>query len=653
MPSEQYRCLSPITELPTPMPTPMPSPLPTPSRYHHHRQVNTSSESSTQENTTEDTESEFSINISAERSSSDSSGSEPKGFFNSLRDSSNHSPSMIKDNLLHPNTRTIIIPKINIPSRSNSPTTSPVSSPKVKTKPPPLSIPNSNLLNFKDVKKDIMRKEDNSKFLPVIRIQDEDGGVLEHFDSTPRTRSQSVDVGVVMKTPLITVSCIDDSPPSSSGSSSKSDPSTSSFIVPTFSVTIASPPVVKKNFPLIPELSTPFNCNFSEKDADSRHLYKNKIRCSKPNNVNSPLVYQAPMITVTATMSEADSDLDTPLEKTAPSTTTARFLSPLFAANMQATSDGNLSSSGYSSAYSSGPSRCSSNNRLSSGEGEEPLTPSAISVQPKTNSNLPSHSTQYRQHDNTKTLTHEITRTDSETTDEHEVTNVTQPDQDSALELDTNDELQDTVDEDTESIVDICDRNEEVKTQRHRLVMSSPQSFPKDSSGLSKVTPSIVVQGSLQSESSLEECPSISEKVMKTSPVSSRSESPISDSRLSVHKIYPAFFSSKGKLDLPFTDSDGLYDCPSCEILPSDSSKQIQVRKHGRKKTRKSSKIKSFIDSSRSATSKGESKRVLSLELPTWEPRNARKVFQKKRSRTQASAEILSSSSESFTSQRY
>lgn len=192
--------------------------------------------------------------------------------------------------------------------------------------------------------------------------------------------------------------------------------------------------------------------------------------------------------------------------------------------------------------------------------------------------------------------------------------------------------------------------------------MSSSQSFPKESPRLTRSPPSIVVHASLQSESSLEDC--LTDKPSRLSPVSSRSESPISDSRLSVARIYPAFFGVSGKPELPYTDSDGLYDCPSSEVLNSDCHASASpLKRLGRKRLKRTSGkgIKSFLGlgsvgsgegcsgaSAAPAQSEGAKSR---LEPPHWE-RSPRRLSPKRRVRAQTSVDLLSSSNESITSQR-
>lgn len=71
------------------------------------------------------------------------------------------------------------------------------------------------------------------------------------------------------------------------------------------------------------------------------------------------------------------------------------------------------------------------------------------------------------------------------------------------------------------------------------------------------------------------------EKEAKKSPVSSRSESPISDALCVGMDRFSAQFYGRSRADLPYTDSDGLYDYPSSETV-------LSIAKVTRRNTRKS-----------------------------------------------------------------
>ncbi|XP_042887240.1 uncharacterized protein LOC122263022 isoform X3 [Penaeus japonicus] len=657
--TDQYRCLSPITELPTPVPTPVPSPLPTPCRYRP--KPRTSSESNDNKDS-EDTESEFSLSISVERSSSDSSGPDHRVFFTSSKNlHSLHRCSPHRSETLSP-TGATLTPSSTMSSRTpspdTSPTISPVSSPKVKVKPPPLTIPNANVLAFNPEKPSTSSDPaygEISLQVPVIKVDSVDDGT--RWDSTPRTRSQSVDVGCILQAPLITISPAEEEHPSTSSSSQPP------LVIPTLNVTLASPPALKKQYPPVPTISI--------EAPEPPKPPEVPIRRHAPvirEKTGSLELQPAPAITITNTLTDAESDTDSPTGTCRRGGPPSCYLSPFLGVDLRA-SESNLSSSGYSSAYSPGPSRCSSNNPLLP---DEPMTPSVSSI-PSRPMQIPGPPPAVTPPPRTKRrpllktpptevspmpLPAPLVRTDSETTDDPAASS--QPEADSALELDTNDECSDGVAHGTEASK--LSGVDEAEAQRQRLLMSASQSFPKESPRLTRSPPSIVVHASLQSESSLEDC--LTDKPSRLSPVSSRSESPISDSRLSVARIYPAFFGVSGKPELPYTDSDGLYDCPSSEVLNSDCHASASpLKRLGRKRLKRTSGkgIKSFLGlgnvgsgegcSGASAAAPGQSEGAKTrLEPPHWE-RSPRRLSPKRRMRAQTSVDLLSSSNESITSQ--
>ncbi|XP_069169023.1 uncharacterized protein [Procambarus clarkii] len=653
--NDQHRCLSPITELPTPVPTPVPSPLPTPCRYRP--KPRTSSESNDNKDS-EDTESEFSLSISVERSSSDSSGPDHRIFFTSLKSLHSLPYASIRSETLSP-TGATVTPSSSLSSRTPSPVTSPnispASSPKVKIKPPPLHIPNANLLKFCPEKGESSSDGGGayggiSVTVPVIKVEDTDE---VRWDSAPRTRSQSVDVGRILQAPLITVSSADDDPQSPS-------PPPQPLIIPTLNVTLASPPALRKQYPLVPMI------NIEAPQPSKPPVPPPRRHPLQREKAGSLDLHPAPAITVTSILSEAESDTDSPTNGCRRGGPSSCYLSPFLGVDLRA-SESNLSSSGYSSAYSPGPSRCSSNNPLCP---DEPSTPSVSSIPPRA-LQIPSPPPAVTPPNRSKrrpllksppteivpiTITPSpLLRTDSETTDDPAVS---QPEADSALELDTNDECSDSVMQGNEVQKIGC--VDEAEAQRQRLLLSSSHSFPKESPRLARSPPAIVVHTSLHSESSLEDC--LTEKPARLSPVSSRSESPISDSRLSVVRIYPAFFGVSGKPELPYTDSDGLYDCPSSEVLHSDSHASTSpLKRLGRKRLKRSpgKGLKSLLGIGSVASTEGvggsgvagQNEAVKSrLEPPHWD-RSPRRHSPKRRIRAQTSVDLLSSSNESITSQ--
>ncbi|XP_050733493.1 uncharacterized protein LOC127007035 isoform X3 [Eriocheir sinensis] len=686
---DQHRCLSPITELPTPVPTPVPSPLPTPSRYRP--KMRTSSESNDNKDS-EDTESEFSLSISVERSSSDSSGPDHRIFFTPPRGMRSTGslgavgPAPRRPGTLSPT----ITPSSSLSSRTPSPITSPVTSPatspKIKTKPPPLHIPGANVLLFSGEKSGAAvgsrgagcgRGAGGGRcagggegfeiglVVPVIKVEDIDEGKWQP-PPPPRPRAFSVDGGAIMSMPLITVSPAEEPP--AAPAATLSPPATQPMVIPTLNVTFASPPALRK--PIVPTISVE-EPESAPHPPSRRHHHHLQQQRGKGGSLDLP---PAPAITVTATNSEVESDTDSPTGMCRPGGPPSCYLSPFLGVDLRA-SESNLSSSGYSSAYSPGPSRCSSSNPLFP---DEPITPShsalgprPLTLPPAPPDVCPPPRTKRRpllksppaEASSVDVVTCPLLRTDSETTDDPAAS---QPEADSALELDTNDECSDSVvggggGVDTETCLD-----DEAEAQRHRLLLSSSHSFPKESPRLARSPPAIVVHSSLQSESSLED-QVLGERPARLSPVSSRSESPISDSRLSVVRIYPAFFGVNTKSELPYTDSDGLYDCPSSEVLHSDShASGSPLKRLGRKRLKRSAGkgLRSLLGLGSSeggagggggggagtgTGAGGVAGQKTRLEPPSWE-RSPRRHSPKRRVRAQTSVDLLSSSNESITS---
>ncbi|MPC40963.1 hypothetical protein E2C01_034540 [Portunus trituberculatus] len=687
---DQHRCLSPITELPTPVPTPVPSPLPTPSRYRP--KMRTSSESNDNKDS-EDTESEFSLSISVERSSSDSSGPDHRVFFTPPRGMrGTGSLGTLGTTPRRPGTLSpTITPSSSLSSRTPSPITSPIvspaTSPKIKTKPPPLHIPDANVLHFSEEKSSGSGSGNSGGaaggveckmglVVPVIKVEDTEE---TNWQPPPpsRPRAFSVDAGAAMRMPLITVSPADEPP---AEPCTLSPPATQPMIIPTLNVTLASPPALRKQVPpMVPTISVeepapsthpPPRPQHPPQPPPRRH-HHDLLHRSKGGSLDLP---PAPAITVTATSSEVESDTDSPTAICRPRGPSSCYLSPFLGVDLRA-SESNLSSSGYSSAYSPGPSRCSSSNPLCP---DEPMTPSlsTLPTQPLTLPPAPADiappaRTKRRpllKSPPTEVVSVEapscpLLRTDSETTDDPAAS---QPEADSALELDTNDECSDSV----ACVVSAGEVSlDEAEAQRHRLLLSSSHSFPKESPRLARSPPAIVVHSSLQSESSLEDQAFV-ERPSLLSPVSSRSESPISDSRLSVVRIYPAFFGVSNKPEMPYTDSDGLYDCPSSEVLHSDShASSSPLKRLGRKRLKRSAGkgLRSLLGlgSSEGGAGGGGGAGAATgtgaggaggpktrLEPPSWD-RSPRRHSPKRRVRAQTSVDLLSSSNESITSTRY
>lgn len=277
----------------------------------------------------------------------------------------------------------------------------------------------------------------------------------------------------------------------------------------------------------------------------------------KPNSLDLPC--PPPLITVTCSMTEGESDsADSPATKAGAHQSGMCYLSPFSMCSRgdRTTSESNLSSSGYSSMASPGPSRCGSNNPLCPTDVED----HHIARRPSPLLRAPSE--------------------DNELSDD--------------LQLESNDEgfgtdqLEEKIEEgelksakeleifmECKSGVKHCSSFdtglEHYKSGKSRVkhcgsVEAGLDYYRDNGDKKCKVVlqlPSILVDGE----------PHCGDK--HTSPVSSRSESPLSD-KTGISRFSPMFY---GRL----TDSDGLYDCASSDCCKSK-------RHSGRRKERRRSK---------------------------------------------------------------
>lgn len=227
----------------------------------------------------------------------------------------------------------------------------------------------------------------------------------------------------------------------------------------------------------------------------------------------------------------------------------------------RAPSEGNLSSSGYSSMASPGTSRCSSSNPLCLGEedGISIVVPSLMmtrkypSILKKADDNNKGNDNgnelQFRKRSDSETLSDEtlLESNDEGIGTDHLDEKIEEGDIRSAKEL--------------ENFIakDLLENGRSLMGTEEVLTMSQLQ------------LPSIVIQAA---ES-------------KLSPVSSRSESPLSDrNNNGMGRFSPQFYNKQ----LPFTDSDGLYDFPSSDGKGAGSSNVHHVRKSSRRRDRRNSK---------------------------------------------------------------
>jgi hypothetical protein len=306
----------------------------------------------------------------------------------------------------------------------------------------------------------------------------------------------------------------------------------------------------------------------------------------KPGSLDFPFV--PPMITVTANLSELESDAElmspanakvAPMNRLCvPHVAQMTYLSPfsICARGDRAPSEGNLSSSGYSSMASPGPSRCNSNNPLCPGELDDGGTGSgihglSIAVPPRRQLSLLKKCGDLSATGASNGGTNEQfeqfrRRSDSETLS------------DEAL-LESNDEgigtdhLDEKIEDgDVKNVKDLELYIGKELLESGRCMLNQEESITMSQLQL----PSIIIQSDGSSFD-------------KLSPVSSRSESPLSERNGGIGRFSPQFY-GKRDIQLPFTDSDGLYDFPSSDGK-GGASTTVQHRKStGKRRERKTSK---------------------------------------------------------------
>ncbi|XP_054730843.1 uncharacterized protein LOC129239402 [Anastrepha obliqua] len=377
------------------------------------------------------------------------------------------------------------------------------------------------------------------------------------------------------------------------------------LIIPTLTVEHPSP--TKNRHPMIifPGSPPPQRASIGE----TSFMFPNKQQqkrllkqFEKPNSLEFPFV--PPMITVTSNMSELESDAEpmSPATKTGnpgglmpPNPVGMCYLSPFTMCSRadRTISESNLSSSGYSSMASPGPSRCGSSNPLCPGEMDEPgsghsggglslhvnlLNRRKNSALASCKENITNGKGADTEHGTTGNSTDQLhrPRSDSETFSDEII-------------LESNDEGIGT-DHVDEKMEDSRLSSNRFKTfgafmAQHVLVeVDEPQQQSASTSATSG--------GTTTNQMAQLQLPSIVIQIDGTekglSPVSSRSESPLSE-RASMGRFSPHFYGRKDQL--PFTDSDGLYDFPSSD--GKGGSFTHQRRSSSKKRERKSSKCSS------------------------------------------------------------
>ncbi|KAK9876709.1 hypothetical protein WA026_014948 [Henosepilachna vigintioctopunctata] len=365
------------------------------------------------------------------------------------------------------------------------------------------------------------------------------------------------------------------------------------LMIPTLTVEMPSPTFTQSpsiSFPGSPpphkKLSTE-SCFPFPPPSKQRKMLK---EFDKPTSLDLPC--GPPMITITCNMSEAESDAESisPAVKSSAhlgaSTSGMSYLSPFSMGNRneQHASESNLSSSGYSSMASPGPSRCGSCNPLCPSEMEDQGPPGSghIHRRPSPILKLNTHSSEREERNlnqNMEENERRRGRSDSETMSDDPL-------------IESNDEgigtdhIEEKIEEgevksakELEMLINSeSNSNSQTLIDLSNIIIPSPKCRTLDESveRLLLPPPSCSSKNLLQLPSIVVQCDE-----GHLSPVSSRSESPLSDR---TSKFSSEFFGTHRDL-LPFTDSDGLYDFPSSGN--STSSTIVPLRKLSAKKREK------------------------------------------------------------------
>lgn len=401
-------------------------------------------------------------------------------------------------------------------------------------------------------------------------------------DDTINTTSSENSHITVRQAKLVSMPAIDISPPTPVETERKSiSERPKDLIIP--ELVIQSPSPTKERLPVIFVGSPPPQ---RASIGETSGLFPNKqqqkrlmMQYEKPGSLDFHFV--PPMIKIS--MSEVDSDAEflspaiskaslMPSSKLNTNVVGMTYLSPFSMCTRgdRAPSEGNLSSSGYSSMASPGPSRCGSNNPLFLNEVDDGHSGISIIV-PTIMKRHPSilKKTDDSNKDNGNGNEQQFRkRSDSETLSDETL-------------LESNDEGigTDHLDEKIEEGEIKSARDLEMFIGKELLEIGRNLLGNDDTvTTMSQLQlPSIVIQ----SESGCE----------KLSPVSSRSESPLSDRNNGMGRFSPQFYNKRDQ-QLPFTDSDGLYDFPSSDGKGGNSSGAHHVRKSltGRRRERRNSK---------------------------------------------------------------
>ncbi|XP_072375312.1 uncharacterized protein [Diabrotica undecimpunctata] len=364
------------------------------------------------------------------------------------------------------------------------------------------------------------------------------------------------------------------------------------LVIPTLTVQTPSPTIPKLPSPTFPGSPPPHRASIPNTSCfqfpspkQSRKMLKD---FDKPTSLDLPCA--PPMITITCNMSEIESDTESisPAVKSSAGlegpSGGMTYLSP-FSMNPRGehtASESNLSSSGYSSMASPGPSRCSSNNPLCPTEMDDQgpggfhrrqsLTP-VLKLNPgSSNSSQQGNSDERRGRSDSETLSDDplVESNDEGIGTDHIDEKIDDGDLKSAKELEV---FMVTEGETCKTLLDLpiapVPRVAKCLSLEENVDRLLP---PLSSSKNSLQLPSIIVQC---------ESPGCEKHL---SPMSSRSESPLSDRTSGLSRFSPQFYGRHKDL-LPFTDSDGLYDFPSSDKVNITTC--THHKKPGRKREKK------------------------------------------------------------------
>nr|CAI5867731.1 unnamed protein product [Callosobruchus analis] len=420
----------------------------------------------------------------------------------------------------------------------------------------------------------------------AIDLQAEDGLIMEEAAAMQMSASKTKPVrpspvghaapppGHSLFAPMITI----EPPPLVIPTLTVQTPSPTIPQLPT--ITFGSPPPVRR----VDDTCFPF-----PSPKQSRKLLKD---FDKPTSLDLPSA--PPMITITCNMSEAESDGDSisPAVNVVTTTVGMTYLSPFSMSTRgeHNASESNLSSSGYSSMASPGPSRCGSSNPLcpsemedqgphGSGHGGGHRRQSTPILKTNTSTMACSSNEKPQQQDQRRG------RSDSETLSDDPL-------------LESNDEgigtdhIDEKIDDgEVKSAKELEVFMNETETCKLLLDLPLPPMLAAPKCSLEEAVdrllpPPTANKNSLQLPSIVVQCDSPGcEKHL--SPMSSRSESPLSDKTSGMGRFSPQFYGRNKDL-LPFTDSDGLYDFPSSDKvnLTTCTHPKKQSRKREKKQLR-------------------------------------------------------------------